>query len=164
MEGLLEFITPMNMLLYALNFILLFFVARHFLYKPVTKFIDARKAKIAEEREEIDKGHKEIDDIRRSQHQDYQALIAKGEVEANARLNRADDDAKGIIAAAEVEAGRIVDNAKISAEEETAKARAALREEIASLSVQLSSQILEREVKAEDHALLIDEFLDKVGD
>ncbi len=163
MGGLAELISPLNMVLYVANFLILFFVARHFLYKPVTKFIDARTEKMRAERAEIEKGREEIDDAKRRQHSDYEAYLAKGEVEVNERLSRADEDAKSIVASAHVEAEQIVANARIAADEEIAKARSALREEIASLSVQLSSRILEREVKAEDHKLLIDEFLEKVG-
>ena len=158
-----EIIKPMTMLMYVGNFFLLFFVAWRFLYRPVTRFIDARAEKLRAERDELDKGRDEIALAKHHQQEEYDAAIAKGEVEVNERLTQADEDAQGILLAARTEADRIIAAANTAAEEETAKAREALREEIASLSVQLSSRILEREVKEEDHVMLIDEFLEKVG-
>lgn len=158
-----DIIKPMTMLLYVVNFAILFVVAWRFLYKPVTKFIDARAEKIRLAQEEIDKGNAQIADAKKSQQGDYEAYLAKGELEVNDRLARADDDARSILDAARKEAEQIVEAARAAAQEETSKAREALREEIASLSIQLSSRILEREVKPEDHEQLIDEFLEKVG-
>lgn len=158
-----EIIKPMTMLLYVINFAILFVVAWRFLYKPVTKFLDARAEKMRLAQEEIDRGNAQIAEEKKNQQSNYEAYLAKGEIEVNDRLSRADDDAKVIIEAARAEAEKIIESARAAAQEETAKAREALREDIASLSIQLSSRILEREVKAEDHEQLIDDFLEKVG-
>ena len=38
-----------------------------------------------------------------------------------------------------------------------------MKDEIADLSVMIASKVVEREVKADDHKRLIEDFIDKVG-
>ena len=49
-------------------------------------------------------------------------------------------------------------------ERERRKAESALRSEVSGLAVMVAEKVVEREINQEDHARLIDEFIDSVGD
>ena len=66
------------------------------------------------------------------------------------------------------EAGEQVVQMKAKAENDIAlerrKAVNEIKDEIGSMAMEIAGKVIEREVNATDHAKLIDEFIDKVGD
>ena len=102
----------------ALNFLLLVWLMKRFLYKPILDAIDAREARITRELADADatktQAEKERDDFRRKNEtfdQERTALLGKATEEAQA------------------ERDRLVAAARMVADEETAKRREALKNE-----------------------------------
>jgi F-type H+-transporting ATPase subunit b len=65
---------------------------------------------------------------------------------------------------ARTEADRIKDAAKREIEQEKEKAVAAIREQVASLSVLIASKVIEKELTAQDQDKLINEYIQEAGE
>ena len=94
--------------------------------------------------------------------------LASANTEADAILQSATDNAKArgdkIIAEAKERADGILRTAQSEAELERKKAEDGIKREIVEVSEALTEKMLEREINAEDHRVLIDSFIEKMGD
>ncbi|MBO4220232.1 MAG: F0F1 ATP synthase subunit B [Clostridia bacterium] len=146
------------------NLVILFFLLRKFLYKPVTKMLADRQS-------ELDARYKAAEEAERSAEEDRKVWSEK--------MDRADAEAEGILREASEKAGakseRIISEAKEKAREimsraeeearlEYLKAQDDIKVEIVDLSTALAEKMLKREIKDEDHRELIRSFIDRMGD
>lgn len=162
MEGIFEIVSPLSLVMHLVNLIILYIVFKIFLYKPVAKFMKQRAERIAAERAQLDADKAEVASVRERSNDIIKQARADAEDQVAQMLVQADNDAKAIRSQAEKQAGEILDNARAEAELEKKRQLDALHEQVLSLSVQLASRILEREVKPEDHQKLMEEFLAEV--
>ena len=146
------------------NLVILFFILKHFLYKPL-------KNVLAQRRESIDKQYEAADVARISAETDQKEIHEK--------LLAVKDDADVIIKEAETEAQRvkenivseandkaelIIKNAQNEAEAERKKAEMEIKTRVTDISVALAEKMIDREINKEDHKVLIDSFINEVGD
>jgi F-type H+-transporting ATPase subunit b len=104
----------------------------------------AAEAKLAEYSGKLSQATKEIDELQA-------AIIREGEQEK-----------ERIIAEAKIAAQKIAAQAAQSAEQETVKARAALRAEASRLAVEIATGKLSGAIQKADHDRFVGEYLDKV--
>ena len=146
------------------NLLLIFLILKKLLWKPVKKVMDQRKAMVdkqfadaaaAEEKAERDKA-------------EWAHKLAGADDEAKSRIADADETARRhgerVVAEAKEKAHGIIRQAEAEAVLERQKAAAGIKQEIAAVSAQLAEKMLEREVNPDDHAKMIESFLDEVGD
>ncbi|MGN1250937.1 MAG: F0F1 ATP synthase subunit B [Candidatus Spyradocola sp.] len=162
LEGIFEIVSPLSLVMHLINLIILYIVFKIFLYKPVAKYMKQRSERIAAERAQLDADKAEVASVRERSNDIIKQARADAEDQVAQMLVQADIDAKAIRSQAEKQAGEILDNARAEAELEKKRQLDALHEQVLSLSVQLASRILEREVKPEDHQKLMEEFLAEV--
>ena len=146
------------------NLVILFFIIKKFLFKPVKETLAKRQA-------EIDKQYdaaKEAEEAALNDQAEWQARMATAKETADAMIKDAADTAKRrgetIVIEAEQRADGIVRQAQAQAELERRSAEESIRREIVEISTELAGKILEREVKADDHRALIHSFLEDMGD
>lgn len=135
-------------------FILVMFTMK-FVWPPIAKALDERAQKIADGLAAADKAKAELT----SANKRVEDELAKSRNETASRLADAERRAQAIIeeakAKATEEGSKIVAAAKVEAEQQTVKAREALREQVAALAVKGAEQILRKEVNASVHADLL---------
>ncbi len=146
------------------NLLIIFLVVKKFLWKPVKKVLDARRTKIDSDYAEAKKAVEDANAARteyeqklESAHETADGIIKDATVGAN---RRADD----IVAEAKQKAAVIIKRAEENAELEMKKAEGAIRHEIADVSVKISEKLLEREINDADHKVLIDSFIENLGE
>ena len=136
-------------------FLILVGFTMKFVWPPIVKALDDRAAKIAEGLAAADKAKSELSAANKR----VEDELAKSRNETAARLADAERRAQTIIeeakARATEEGNKIVAAAKSDAEQQTVKAREALREQVAALAVKGAEQILRKEVNAGVHADLL---------
>jgi F-type H+-transporting ATPase subunit b len=134
-----------------LNVGILFFVLRAVLFKPVTKFMALRSAKI---RDAIEQSEKDKNQAKALLEQ-YQARLKNADAEADAILRSAREnagqEAEKIIAQARDQAAGLIANARKQIEAEQEAAVAVFRKEAAGLVVAASARLLSRELRSEDN-------------
>jgi F-type H+-transporting ATPase subunit b len=135
-------------------FILVMFTMK-FVWPPVAKALDERAQKIAAGLAAADKAKAELT----SANKRVEDELAKSRNESAGRLADAERRAQAIIEEAKgkatEEGNKIIAAAKVEAEQQTVKAREALREQVAALAVKGAEQILRKEVNAGVHADLL---------
>ncbi len=149
------------------NLLLLFLIAKHFLYKPVRKMLDEREASI----EGDYSAARAARDAAEADQKAYAERLqnAKGEAESiiHSAVETAGARERELVEEAKKKADGIVRQAQIAAEQERRKAEESIKDEIVSVSALLAEKMLSREVKPEDHKELIDDFIrtvDEVSD
>ena len=136
-------------------FFLLVVFTMKFVWPPITKALDERAHKIADGLAAADKAKTELSVANRRVEEE----LTKSRNETASLLADAERRALAIIEEAKSrateEAGKIVAAAKSEADQQTVKAREALREQVAVLAVKGAEQILRKEVNASVHADLL---------
>ncbi len=139
----------------AIVFAILVWFTMKFVWPPIATALDERAKKIADGLAAADRAKAELS----SANKRVEDELAKSRTETAARLADAERRALVIVEEAKAratdEGGKIVAAAKSEAEQQTVKAREALREQVAALAVKGAEQILRREVNASVHADLL---------
>ena len=139
----------------AIVFALLVLFTMKLVWPPIAAALDERASKIADGLAAADKAKSELS----SANQRVEAELAKSRSESTARLADAERRGQVLVEEAKVKAieegNKIIAAAKVEAEQQTVKAREALREQVAALAVKGAEQILRKEVNASVHADLL---------
>ena len=146
------------------NLVILFLILKKFLYKPVQKMLDERRA-------QIDTDYADAETARTSAEAKDAELterLANAKAEAEGIVKEAADMAKArgdkIVEDARATADGIIRQAEEDAELERKRVGETIKEQIIDVSTALAEKMLEREVNADDHKALIDDFIDKIGE
>ena len=141
------------------NLLLLTWIIKRFLFKPVKKILDARRAAIDEDYAQAKTAREEAEQTR----QHYEEAMAAAKMTGDqiiADANRtAEFRSSEIVAEARERAAEIRRQAETDAILERKKAEDEMKHEIANVSAQLTGKLLQREINEEDHRTLIDSFL-----
>ena len=139
----------------AIVFAILVWFTMKFVWPPIAVSLDERAKKIADGLAAADKAKTELS----AANQRVEVELAKSRSETAARLADAERRAQVLIEEAKgratEEGNKIVAAARVEAEQQTVKAREALREQVAVLAVKGAEQILRKEVNASVHADLL---------
>ena len=144
-----------TLFLQAVVFAILVWFTMKFVWPPITKALDERAQKIADGLAAADKAKTELAVANKR----VEAELATSRNETAARLADAERRAQSLIEEAKgratEEGNKIIAAAKAEAEQQSVKAREALREQVAVLAVKGAEQILRKEVNAGVHAELL---------
>jgi F-type H+-transporting ATPase subunit b len=141
------------------NLLILAWIIKRFLFKPVKKVVDARRAAINDDYAKADTARSEAEELRRN----YEASMAAAQQTSDQIIAEASRTAEyrsnEIVAEAREKATEIRRQAEADAVLERKKAEDEMKHEIADVSAQLTGKLLQREINEEDHRNLIDSFL-----
>jgi F-type H+-transporting ATPase subunit b len=147
-----------------LNLTILFLLIKKFLYKPVKKMLETRQNTIDGEYSAAEKAKSEALESKKL----YEDKLSSAKNEADEIISnasqRAKEREKEILSEAKSEAEGILQEARENAKLEIRRAEETIRAEIVDVSTKLTEKILEREVSEDDHAALIDSFIDEIGE
>ena len=136
-------------------FLILVGFTMKFVWPPIATALDERARKIAEGLAAADKAKADLAAADRRVEEE----LAKSRSETATLLADAERRAQGIVEEAKgratEEANKIIAAARAEAEQQTVKAREALREQVAALAVKGAEQILRKEVNPSVHAELL---------
>lgn len=144
-----------TLFLQAIVFGILVWFTMKFVWPPIAKALDERAQKIADGLAAADKAKTELTAANKR----VEAQLAETRNETAARLADAERRAQALIedakARATEEGNKIIAAAKAEAEQQSIRAREALREQVAVLAVKGAEQILRKEINAQVHAELL---------
>jgi F-type H+-transporting ATPase subunit b len=129
-----------------INILVLFFILKKILFKPVSKFIGDRTKKIADEIDRIEKDKREVKQLL----EQYQKQLADAESAAEEiiRVSRVhgEEEAEKIRAEARIQAERIIADARAKTGADRAAAMALFKAEAAALVTAAAGRLLKREL------------------
>jgi F-type H+-transporting ATPase subunit b len=159
---MLEF-SPLEIGIHILNVLILYFVLRKVLYKPVLNYMNKRESIFANKIDGLDEREKGLI----QQKELYDHLMAEADNEAAAIITRssemAKDNAREILDYAKEHARDLVIRAKKEIEAEKLLTQADLKAEITDMAVMLAEKVLEREISLDDNKKIVGEFFERVG-
>lgn len=153
---------PLSILLHVVNAAILLVALYFLLYKPVRKFMNARAAGVAKELQDVVDAKEQLRQDRNQAQAELEAARKQAADVVAQSVAVAQEQAQQILEDAHTDAEQTLKRAHTESEFMLQNARNEMRDEVANLGVLLAGKILQREVKQDDHAKLVDEFLKKV--
>lgn len=157
-------VNPWTALFTFCNMMITFLLLKKFLFKPVKKMIDDRQ--------------KEVDDIyadAKKSKDEAQALQAQYSAQLKDAKSERDEILKNATLRAQAQQQKILDEAAKTAsairqkaekdiEQEKQRALNEVKNEISGIAMEIASKVVEKEVRSQDHQILVEEFIEKLGD
>lgn len=146
------------------NLLVMLFIVKKFLFKPVMKMMQARQDQVDKIYDDANQDRTQAADMK----QEYENRLAAAREEADGLVRNAVTTAQRRGDAIVAEANSQASHLKQKAEEEIALEKKQMlmnvRSEISDMAVSIASKVVEREIQKEDHDNFMDEFIRNVGE
>ena len=146
------------------NLLVMLFIVKKFLFKPVMKMMQARQDQVDKIYDDANEDRSAAADMK----QEYENRLAAAREEADGLVRNAVATAQRRGDAIVAEASSQASHLKQKAEEEIALEKKQMlmnvRSEISDMAVSIVSKVVEREIQKEDHENFMDEFIRNVGE
>ena len=146
------------------NLLILTWGVKHFLFDRVNKVLEQRRAQVETTYAEADEAKTAAVQMK----QEYGQHMARAKEEAadivKDATQRAQSRSDEIIGAARAEASAMKAKAESDIEAERRRAAGDLKHEISGIALTIAGKVVEKEIDADTHKALIDDFIDNLGD
>lgn len=151
-----------TMLWHVINFFVLLWVLKRYLYGPIKDILDKRASKIKNEIDEAENKNKEARELKekyqselKNARREAQNIIEKAEIRARKK-------AKQIINEAEEKADQIKEKKLEEIGRARKKALAELRDDVSSMSLMVAARFVEDNLESDTHQRLIDQYIQDI--
>ena len=146
------------------NLLVLYFVLRKLLFKPVKNMIDSRQQEIDGMSSDAEKSREDADAMKA----DYEEKISHAQEESEEILKnavrRAQLREEEILREANDKAARVMKRAEEQVEMEKKRAINEVKNEVSDMAIGIASAVIERDIDRKEHEALIDEFIRTMGE
>ena len=156
-------IDPVTILATIVNFIILYFVLRHFLFGRINNALESRGTEISATIDRTVQDQKKAEALRIENEEKLKNASVEGKSIVESFKVKAEKVSKDIVDQASNEAQLTLERGKKELQREVEKATADIRSQVVDLAVMLSSQALGETIDELQHRKLIEEFIAKVG-
>lgn len=151
-------------LLTLLNFLLVLYVGKRFLYGPILKIIHDRQKEIDDMYASAGSAKQQAEKLQAEYQQKLSDARADSERIVKEAVSRAQSREEEILRKANADASAILNKASADIALEKKKAINGAKDEISGLAMAIAGKVVERELKEADQAGLIDSFIAELGD
>lgn len=152
-----------DFLFYLIMFIIMLLIVKHFAWGPVTKMMDKRATKISSDIDSAEKARKEAEDLAAKR----QTALENSRTEAAGIIDRAKQNGEqqkaSIVNAANEEVKTMKVNAKKDIQQEKQDALSSVKNDVAELSIEIASKIIQKELTPESQKELVDSYIEGLG-
>jgi F-type H+-transporting ATPase subunit b len=145
------------------NLTLLYLLMRHFLFKPVTSFMENRTSKIQNDIDAAKRAKAHAEELQAEYEAKLREIQSEGLRIMQSANHRAELEAADIIEKARVDAQEIIRAGRIAVEEERRVAEQKLRAETADLTILAASRVLQENLDTVSNRKIVDRFIESVG-
>lgn len=157
-------ITPWTIVFQICNLLILFCLIKKFLFKPVMAILEARQKEIDGIYDAADKDRDDAAQMKA----EYTQRMSAARDEADQLVRNAVDTAQKrgdkIVTEAQEQAAHLKKKAAAEIEQEKQKAFSELKSEISGMAVDIAERMVEREINADDHRALVEDFIRNAGE
>lgn len=146
-----------------INFLILYFILRHFLFNRVNDSINTRQNEIITTISKTEEDRKHAEELRIENEKKLSLAKQEGKNIVEDYKVKAEKVSTDILKEAHEEAETIVKRGKLEAEREKEKAADSIKNQVVDLAVLVSSKALEQSIDEDQHRRLIKDFIAKVG-
>ena len=144
------------------NFFILLFLLKKFLYGPVTEMLDKRSNKIESDLKEARKEKEKARELKEQRQQELKEARQKAQKIIDEAEDRGEERAEEIITEAREEAERIKERNMAEIEQARQEAADELRRQVSSISLQVAGKFLQEKLDEEKHEDLIADYLEEM--
>ena len=145
------------------NLLILYLFLKKILFKPIKNMIDSRQAEIDGMYSDAEKSRTEAETLRT----EYEEKISHAEEESEEILKSAQRRAQlkeeEILRDADQKAERVLARAEEQIELERKRAINDVKNEVSDMAISIASLVIERDVDADEHSQMIDDFINNMG-
>ncbi|CAM2792327.1 F0F1 ATP synthase subunit B [Dellaglioa algida] len=149
-----------DFLFYIVSFVILMLIIKHYAWGPVTKMMSDRAEKIANDLDSAEDSRKKANVLATER----QSQLDNSRQEASEIVNRAKDNGKkqhdDIVTGAQDEATTLKQNAIKDIEQERQEALSGVQSDVAELSIEIASKIIQKELNENDQKDLINSYIE----
>lgn len=146
------------------NTIALFLVAKKFLFHPVLKMIQERQQEIDDMYSKAGEAKEQAAVLRSAYEEKLAAATQTSEQIVKEAVARGQQREEQILNHANAEAAAILDKASADIAREKKKAVNDAKDEITIIAMDIAGKVVGRALSAQDQALLVDSFIEELGD
>lgn len=146
------------------NLFIQILLIKKFLFKPIRNIIAKRKELADAEIKDATKAKEEAEAVKAEYEQNMKEAKDKASEILTSAQKTANAQSEEIIKNAEEQAVQIKAKAEKDIALEKRKAVNEIKDEIGGMAMEIAGKVIEREISAEDHEKLIDEFIENVGE
>jgi F-type H+-transporting ATPase subunit b len=151
-------------LLVLLNTLTIFFVAKKFLFGPISVIIEERQKEIDNLYEQADTAKNEAQAMEAEYKQKLSVASETSERIVKEAVARGQSREEEIIRQANAEASAILEKASADIAMEKKKAINEAKDEISGIAMAIAEKVVGRELNAADQEKLVDSFINELGD
>ena len=166
MERFQQFVSiaPWTMIFTWINLIILVFVMKKFLFKPVMNIFAQRENEIGSMYEKAEESQKNAEKME----SEYAEKLSAAKEEASRIMKDATHEAtlrsEQIVSEAQKKASAIVTKAHKEIEREKENAVSEIKSDIASIAIDIAQKVIEKDLTSSDHERLLEEFIESCGE
>ncbi|WMJ21825.1 F0F1 ATP synthase subunit B [Paludicola sp. MB14-C6] len=153
-----------TMIITLCNFLILMFILKKFLYKPVKKVLDDRKTEIENIYNKANQTNEEAANLKT----EYEEKLSVAKDTANTIVKEATQKAQlrsdEIISDAQDKASAYMERATAQMEQDKRKAVNEMKDSITDLALSAAQHVVSKELTQKDHEKLIEDFIENAGD
>ena len=157
-------VVPWTFVAQICNLFIQAFLFKKFLFKPIKAIMEKRAQQVDDTYAAAEQAQKSAQEMK----EEYEQRLASAKQEASEIVKaanvRANAQAEQMIGQAREEAAAMKVKAEKDIELERRKAAGELKNDISVLALDLAGKVVEKELDAETHKELIDQFISRVGD
>ena len=147
-----------------LNTLTIFFVAKKFLFVPVTKIIEDRQKEIDDMYASADQAQTEAKALQTQYEQKLTAAVQTGEQLVKEAVARGQSREEEILRRANREAAAILEKANADIAQEKKKAINDAKDELSVIALAIAGKVVGRELTDADQSQLVDSFIGELGE
>lgn len=157
-------IVPWTFVAQICNLFIQMYLVKRFLFKPVNEMLQKRREMADAQIQDAQKANEEAIAMKTEYEQNMQQAKEKASSIVTEAQKTASLQSEEILKTAAQEARAMKEKAESDIAQEKRKAVNEVKNEIGGMAMEIAGKVIEREIKEEDHAKLIDEFISNVGE
>ena len=162
-EGLIGFNT-WTAIFTLCNLIIVFLIGKKFLFGPVKKMMDERQQEIDDMYDDAEKSKSDAAELKNEYEEKLNSAREQSEEIIKASVRSAKLKEEEIIKNAKAEAAATLKRADEQIEMERRQALNDIKNDVSNIAIDIAATVLERDIREEEHAEMIDSFIEKLGD
>ena len=146
------------------NLLILYLFLKKLLFKPVKNMIDSRQKEIDDMYSDAENSRKSALDMKTEYEKKLECANEESEEILKKAVRKAQLREEEILKEANEKAARTLERASEQVELEKKRAINEVKDEVSGMAISIAAAVIERDVKADEHKELIDDFINQMGD
>ena len=152
-----------TMIIAWVNLLILYLVLKKLFFKPLKNMIDSRQKEIDDMYSDAEGSVESANALKAEYEEKLASANSESEEILKAAQRRALLKEEEILREADEKAARTLARAEEQIELEKARAINEVKDEVSEMAIGIASAVIERDVSADEHSKLINEFIDNIG-